>query len=163
MAVDMFLAIDGVPGESVDSTYRDQLDVLAWSWGLSSSATGSTSSGGQASAAPAVQDLSFTVFQSIASVPLALAVASGRRFATAVLTVRPASSTSPRWVMTMSDVVLSSLSSGGSGGEDRLTENVSMSFAKVELAYTRQSATGGAGTTLAGTIDLTGGKVVVTG
>lgn len=162
MAVDMFLKLDGVPGESVDSTYRDQLDVLAWSWGLSSTGTGSAASGGRTSAAPDLQDLSVTLYQSIASVPLTLAVASGRRFPTAVLTVRPAGGRDPRWVMTMTDVVLSSLSTGGSGGEDRLTENVSLSFSKVEVAYTRQSSTG-AGTTVAGTIDLSGGKVVVTG
>ena len=34
MAVDMFLKIDGIKGESKDSKHKDEIDVLAWSWGL---------------------------------------------------------------------------------------------------------------------------------
>ena len=34
---------------------------------------------------------------------------------------------------------------GGSGGEDRLTENVSLNFAKVEVNYTEQKADGSEG------------------
>ena len=37
MAVDMFLKLDGIKGESLDATHKDEIDVLAWSWGLSQS------------------------------------------------------------------------------------------------------------------------------
>jgi type VI secretion system secreted protein Hcp len=30
----IFLKIDGVPGESQDAKHKDEIDVLAWSWGL---------------------------------------------------------------------------------------------------------------------------------
>ena len=43
------------------------------------------------------------------------------------------------------DVLISSVSTGGSGGEDRLTEHVSLNFAKVKVDYTEQTATGSAG------------------
>ena len=40
MAVDMFLKIAGIKGESADgSTHKDEIDVLAWSWGMSQSGT----------------------------------------------------------------------------------------------------------------------------
>ena len=37
MAVDMFLKLDGVNGESKDKTHKLDIDVLAWSWGMSNS------------------------------------------------------------------------------------------------------------------------------
>jgi len=34
-AVEMFLNIEGIEGESKDKTHVDEIDVLAWSWGPS--------------------------------------------------------------------------------------------------------------------------------
>ena len=48
-------------------------------------------------------------------------------------------------VLTMEDVIISSVSPGGSGGEDRLTENVSLNFGKVKVDYAAQDNKGGAG------------------
>ena len=42
----------------------------------------------------------------------------------------------------MSDVLITSYSTGGSGGEDRLTENVTLNFAKVNLTYKEQAPKG---------------------
>jgi type VI secretion system secreted protein Hcp len=39
-------------------------------------------------------------------------------------------------------VLISSLSTGGSGGEDRLTENVTLNFGKFTFTYTPQDPTG---------------------
>ena len=38
--------------------------------------------------------------------------------------------------------VVTSINTGGSGGEDRLTENVSLNFAKVTFTYTEQTDKG---------------------
>jgi type VI secretion system secreted protein Hcp len=38
---------------------------------------------------------------------------------------------------------VSSISTGGSGGEDRLTENVTLNFTTIIERYTQQTATGG--------------------
>ena len=40
------------------------------------------------------------------------------------------------------DVLVTSISTGGSGGEDRLTENVTLNFAKVEYNYRAQKQDG---------------------
>jgi len=48
-------------------------------------------------------------------------------------------------IVTLEDVIISSVSNGGSGGEDRLTENVTLNFARVKVDYTAQDAKGGAG------------------
>jgi len=35
MAVDMFLELEGVKGESVDKVHKGKIDILSWNWGLS--------------------------------------------------------------------------------------------------------------------------------
>ena len=35
MAVDYFLKIDGIEGESKDSKHAKEIDLLSWSWGAS--------------------------------------------------------------------------------------------------------------------------------
>jgi hypothetical protein len=42
----------------------------------------------------------------------------------------------------MEEVLVTSISTGGSGGEDRLTENVTLNFGKVKFAYTPQDSKG---------------------
>jgi hypothetical protein len=37
MAVDMFLKVSGVAGESKDKVHTEEIDVLSWSWGKGSS------------------------------------------------------------------------------------------------------------------------------
>ena len=41
-AVDMFLKIEGVKGESQDQAHKDEIDVLAWSWQLSKASPATT-------------------------------------------------------------------------------------------------------------------------
>ena len=54
----------------------------------------------------------------------------------------------------MSEVLITSISSGGSGGEDRLTENVTLNFAKVQVDYVPQDDKGKPGDTLNMTWDI---------
>ena len=39
----------------------------------------------------------------------------------------------------MTEVLITAVSTGGSGGEDRLTENVTLNFAKVNFVYKMQN------------------------
>jgi type VI secretion system secreted protein Hcp len=148
MAVDMFMDIAGIPGESKDSKYGKKIDVLAWSWGMTQSGTFHAGGGGGAGKAN-VQDLSFTKWVDDASAPLMLATLNGKHLATAMLIVRKAGETPQDYLkITMTDVMVTSVSTGGSGGEDRLTENVTLNFAKVKLEYFVQNEKG---TVVAGT------------
>jgi type VI secretion system secreted protein Hcp len=147
MAVDMFMKIKGVKGESADKTYKEQIDVLAWSWGASNS--GSASQGGGAgSGKVSMNDLSFTKYLDTSSPDLMKACCNGKHFDEALLIVRKAGEKPLEYLkITMNEVLISSVSTGGSGGEDRLTENVTFNFAKVKVEYTPQTETGGKGPT----------------
>ena len=48
MAVDMFIKVGTIEGESVDKTHAGKIDVLAWSWGMSQSGTTHQGGGGGA-------------------------------------------------------------------------------------------------------------------
>ena len=143
MAVDMFIKIGAVDGESVDSTHKKDIDVLAWSWGASQSGTTHTGQGGGAGKVNA-QDLSFTKYVDASSHALLLACCKGTHYDKATLVVRKAGDNPLEYIkVTMEDLIVTSISTGGSGGEDRLTENVTLNFAKVKFEYDPQTKKGG--------------------
>ena len=145
MAMDMFIKIGSLKGEAQDKTHKDEIDLLSWSWGISNS--GSAQQGAGAGAGKCnVQDFSFTKYLDKSTPDLMLAACNGKHFDKAVLTVRKAGETPLEYLLiTMEEVLVSSVSTGGSGGEDRLTENVTLNFAKVKVQYKEQTATGGTG------------------
>lgn len=145
MAVDMFLKLEGIDGESQDSKHKGEIDVLAWSWGMSQSGTFHSGSGGGGGKAN-FQDLSVTKWVDLASPLLQLYTANGDHFPNATLTVRKAGKTPLEYiVMKMKKVMVTSVSTGGSGGEDRLTENISLNFAEIAYTYTEQKDDGSKG------------------
>jgi len=142
MAVDMFIKIKGIDGESIDDKHKKDIDVLAWSWGLSQS--GSSHMGGGAGAGKVnVQDLSFTKYVDASTHALVLHCCNGEHIDEAVLVVRKAGKEPLEYIkLTLNKLIISSISTGGSGGEDRLTENITLNFAKFKLEYTPQKADG---------------------
>ena len=89
MAVDMFMKLKGVDGESndADAKHKKSIEVLAWSWGMSQSGTTHTGGGGGAGKVN-VQDLSFTKYVDKSSTVLMMACCKGTHYDDAVLTVR---------------------------------------------------------------------------
>ncbi|MCQ8895760.1 type VI secretion system tube protein Hcp [Limnobacter humi] len=144
MAVDMFLKIKGVDGESVDKVHAKEIDILSWSWGMSQSGTTHTARGGGAGKV-SVQDLSITKYTDKSTPNLIKACCNGKHFEEAVLTVRKAGEQPLEYViLTMKDVLVTNVSEGGSGGDDRLTENITLNFAEFSYVYVPQKRDGGA-------------------
>lgn len=146
MAVDMFLDIEGeISGEAQDSKHKGEIDVLAWSWGLSQSGSFHVGGGGGSGKAN-FQDLSVTKWVDLSSATLQLYCANGDHFPKAKLTVRKAGKQPLEYlIVEMKKVLITSISTGGSGGEDRLTENVTLNFAEVKTTYKEQMGDGSGG------------------
>jgi type VI secretion system secreted protein Hcp len=145
MAVDMFIKIGKLEGESKDSKHGKEIDVLAWSWGASNSGSAHVG-GGMGAGKVNVQDLSFTKYIDKSSPDLMLFCCNGKHIPEAKLVVRKAGETPLDYLtITMNDLIVTSVSTGGSGGEDRLTENVTLNFAKVKVNYVEQTEKGSAG------------------
>jgi len=141
----MFINMGGtIKGESIDKEQgpKGDIDVLAWSWGMSQSGT-THMGGGGGSGKASFQDLSFTKYVDSATNALMTALAKGTHIDKVELMVRKAGEGQKKYIfITMEQVLVTSISTGGSGGEDRLTENVTLNFAKVNFAYTPQNAKG---------------------
>lgn len=144
-AVDMFIKIEGVPGESKDSVHKDEIDVLSWSWGMSNSSTLHDGSGGGAGRAN-FDDLEVTKYVDKSTPLLMESCSSGVIYPSALLTVRKAGEKPLEYIkIELTDVLVTSVSTGGSGGEDRLTENVTLNFRKFKVIYTEQKEDGTGG------------------
>lgn len=146
-ANDMFLKIDGIEGESVDKAHRNEIDVLAWSFGGSQS--GDTQTGARRGAGKTdIQDLSITKWIDSATPKLMETMVSGRHYENATLTLRRAGARGNQaeyFVMIMEDVIVTSVSMAGSGGEDRMTEDITLKFARFHISYRPTKADGSAG------------------
>ena len=88
-AVDYFLKLDGVDGESQDKTHKKDIDVESWSWGESQTGTHAGGGGGGAGKV-SMQDFHFTMKVNVASPKLMLACATGEHIKTGVLVCRKA-------------------------------------------------------------------------
>lgn len=145
MAADIFIKIGDLKGEAQDQKHKDEIDVISWSWGISNS--GSAHVGGGAGTGKAnVQDLSFTKWMDKSSTPLLLACCNGKHFPEASLVVRKAGEKPLEYCkIKMEQVLISSVSSGGSGHDERLVEHVTLNFGKVSVDYTPQNDKGAAG------------------
>lgn len=142
MAVDMFLKMDPIKGESKDAKYKDLIDVLNFSWGAANSASFS-SGGGGGTGKVNVQDLSITKYYDKASPELFLGCAQGTHYKTAEMVVRKAGDKPLDYLkIKLTDVLVSSVSTGGSLGEDRLVESISLAYGKIEVEYTPQKQDG---------------------
>jgi type VI secretion system secreted protein Hcp len=142
MSVDMFLKIDDIEGESVDDIHGGEIDILSWSWGMTQPGTTHSGPGGGAGKVN-VQDLSFTHYVDKSSANLMKMCCNGKHFKEATLVVRKAGETPLEYmIITMEGGLITSLSTGGSGGDDRIMENVTLNFSKFKAEYVPQKEDG---------------------
>ena len=140
MAINAFIKIEGIEGASLIKGHKGEIDVLAFSWGISNSST--AGGGGGAGGNAQVSDFSFSKELAKDSPELFVSVCKGDHHDQAVLTVEgvasdPKGLSKSFYKVTFGDVLISSVSLGGS--ENSVPqENVTLNFAKVEIEYRDQ-------------------------
>ncbi len=145
MAVDLFLEVDGIKGESLDDKHKGAIQILSWSWGLNNTGTFHTGSGGGAGKA-SFHDLNVTKFVDLSSADLAYSCGSGKHLKSVKLIVRKAGEHPLEYLSyQMEDILVTSIQTGGSHGQDGVTESVAFNFAKVKMEYWTQNSKGGKG------------------
>jgi len=153
-AVDYFLKIDGIKGESQDQSHKDEIDVQSFSWGMAQQGT-AVKGGGMGAGKVAVSDLHITKQVDVASPKLLDACATGKHIASAQLTCRKAGgSPIEYWTVKLTDVLISSVhqqpaANGGSanaGNSPLLPEEViTINYSAYEANYKGQQKDGTAG------------------
>jgi len=145
-AVDYFLKIDTIEGESMDAKHKNEIHILSWSWGETNSGTSSNDGGGGAGKV-AMQDFSFSMHINKASPKLVLACASGQHIKDALLTCRKAGTEQQEYLkIKFSDLLISSFQTGGSEGSVVPVDSISFNFSKIEYEYAPQNEKGALGT-----------------
>lgn len=148
MAVDIFLKLsNNVKGESQDSVYKDNIDVLAWSWGLTQSGTTHLGKGGGGGKVN-VSDITLTKYVDRATIDLIKRSATGEHLEDGELIVRKSGGTAPveYFKMKFKHLMITSYNTGGQkDGLDRMQETVSLNFREFEVTYTMQEDDGSAG------------------
>jgi type VI secretion system secreted protein Hcp len=140
MAVDVFLKLGDIKGESVDAKHPGEIDVLSWSWGVSQPGTASSGAGAGAGKV-SFSDLNFTHNVDKASPLLMKACATGEHVKEATLVSRKAGKGQQEYlIIKMSDILVTGVQPSSAG--EHPTESVSMKFAKVDLEYKPQKLDG---------------------
>ncbi len=140
MAVDMFLKLDGIKGESADHKHKGEIDIVSWQWGVSQSGTMAHGGGGGAGKA-SFADLTITHTLDASSPILSLYCASGEHIKSATLVNRKAGKDQQEYlILKLSDIIVTNVSE--SAGGDVPHESVSLNYAKLEVEYKPQKADG---------------------
>ncbi len=146
MAVDYFLKLDGIEGESQDSKHKGEIDLEAWSWGENNAGSHAYGSGGGAGKVD-MHDFSFTMRVNKASPKLLLACANGSHVKTALLTCRKAGKDQQEYLkIKFTDLLVSSFQTGGSSGDVVPVDQIAINFSKIEYEYAEQKPDGTLGT-----------------
>jgi type VI secretion system secreted protein Hcp len=142
MAVDIFLKIDGIKGESQDSKHKDEIEIASYSFGENQTGTFASGAGGGAGKV-SMQDFHFTTHVNKASPSLFFACASGSHIKEGLLTVRKAGGDQQEYLkIKLTDILVSSYQAGASHGSEVPTDQFSLNFSKIEFSYAPQNAKG---------------------
>lgn len=159
MAVDMFLTLDGIKGESQDKSHPGSIEVLSFSWGMSQ--TGAVGSGG-AEGRVSVHDISITKVTDSSSPQLMLSCATGKHITTGIIAVRKAGEKPLEYMkIKLTDILISSVQMGGSRSGTP-SEGVTLDFKKAQFSIAPILPSGALGTPSLVTITNTEQGQVVT-
>jgi type VI secretion system secreted protein Hcp len=163
MAIDVYLQIDGIKGESNDDKHKDWIECASVQWGIAQpkSATASTGGGHTAERAE-LEEISFAKMADLSSPILMQSCASGKTIPKAKFEFMRADADGQRvkyFEMELENVLVGQVNPHINGG-DILHESVSLKFSKVKWKYTQQRIGGGAGGNTAGGWDLATNRVV---
>ena len=142
-AVDYFLKIEGIEGESQDHKHKNEIDVESWSWG-ETNVGDAAHRGGMGAGKVSMQDFHFVMRINKATPKLMQHCATGQHVKEATLTCRRAGKDQQEYLkIKLSDFIVSSYQTGGSRGDGIIpVDQVSLNFSKIEFEYKEQKPDG---------------------
>lgn len=157
MALDAYLQIDGIKGESTDSAHQGWIEVSSTHWGVAQPRTNTVSTaGGHTAGHSDHRTLSFTKLADLASPILMQHCSMGKTISKAKLEFMRADGEGKPvkyYQVELENILLSHMDQVMRDG-GLLVDEVGFCFSKVKWSYTQQKIGGGAGGTTAGGWDL---------
>jgi len=163
MAIDVYLQIDGIKGESADDKHKDWIECKSVNWGVTQpkSATASTG-GGHTAERCEHKEIELVKLADLSSPMLLQTCSSGKTIPKAKFEFMRADGQGERvkyFEIELENVLIGAVSPKVGEG-DFLHEQVGLKFSKVKWKYTQQKIGGGAGGNTSGGWDLATNKVV---
>ncbi|MFO0968964.1 MAG: type VI secretion system tube protein Hcp [Gemmataceae bacterium] len=143
-----FLKLDGIPGDSTAEKHAGEFDVLSFSFGATGAGDSATGAG-KAVGRTQIKEIVLTKRVGKASPKLFLSCASGQHIKSAVLTLEHPATREQVAKYTLTDVRIHSFTQAGAAGKAP-SEEISLSFGKIEIEFRGTDAKGGAAPTKAG-------------
>jgi type VI secretion system secreted protein Hcp len=135
MALDGFLKLDGIKGESRDVTHPDEIQILDVHFSMKYGAGGGI---GKVD----FHDISFTKRFDLSSPTLMGLCANGKHIKEGVATFRKAGEHPVEYLkIKMEDMIISSVTTSGLGSGDGM-EHLTLNFSKIKMTYTPQNQRG---------------------
>lgn len=161
MAIDVYLQIDGIKGESADSAHTGWIEITSANWGVNQPRSNTVSTGGGHTAERCEhRALSFSKLADIASPVLMQTCSTGKTIPKAKLEFMRADSDGKPvkyYEVELENVMIASMDQVIGEGMV-LHDDISLRFSKVKWKYTQQKISGGSGGCTAGGWDLAGVK-----
>jgi type VI secretion system secreted protein Hcp len=162
MAIDVYLQIDGIKGESTDDKHKDWIECTAVNWGVSQprSATASTG-GGHTAERCEHKEVVFSKLADLASPILLQTCSAGKTIPKAKLEFMRADGQGDRikyFEIELENVLIGSIMPTVEEGSI-IQERVGLKFSKIKWKYTQQKVSGGAGGNTSGGWDLATNKI----
>jgi type VI secretion system secreted protein Hcp len=140
MAVDYFLKLDGISGESVAEGFKDTIQLLSFSWGATQ-VTSVAGTGGSGAGKADLSDISVMKYLDKASMPIFKALVTGAHIKTGTLSaVKAGSNNKPFLKIDFQELFVTSQQHSASS--EIPTESVSFSYNQIKMEYSTQNEQG---------------------
>lgn len=146
-----FIKLDGIPGESKDSAFSGQIDVLSFGYAVNQTASVHTG-GGQGVAKASWEDLVFTHYVDKATPNLAKYCGSGKVIPTATLSAcKMGGSGSVAYLtITLTNVMVTQVHQVGAVNSPHAVEQIGLSYEEIKVEAKEQNADGSLGASVVG-------------
>jgi type VI secretion system secreted protein Hcp len=162
MAIDVYLHIDGIKGESADDKHKEWIECKSVNWGVSQPKSATASTGGGHTAERCEHtEIDITKLADLSSPVLLQTCSSGKTIPKAKLEFMRADGQGERvkyFEIELENVLIGSIEPAVEEGSF-LSEKVGLKFSKVKWKYTQQKIGGGAGGNTSGGWDLATNRV----
>ena len=139
MAVDYFLKLEGIQGESVDEKHKNEIQIMSWSWGASnvSSVAGT---GGSGAGKADLSDLSVMAYFDKSTPKFFKSVCKGDHIPSGTLTATKGGADKPYLKVDFKELFVTSLQLSASS--EIPTVSISFSYNEIKVDYSQQDDKG---------------------
>lgn len=163
MAIDVYLEIEGIKGESQDDKHKEWIEVTGVHWGIHQPRSGTASTaGGHTTERVSMSDISFSKLADLSSPVLAQTCAAGKTIPRARFEFFRADGNGTRvkyFEIELANVLIGMVKPHLGGDESYLCETVNLKYSKVNWTYTQQKISGGMAGSTAGGWDLATNRI----